>query len=128
MIMSHGSATGFIIKDNQMYSFVARQPILDDKLRTYAYELLFRKGLSNVFPNVSSEEATTSLLTEQFLNQPIESLVGDKIAFINFPYSLIIDGLASSLPRNKVVIEILEDATPNEALLESVKELKRCNS
>ena len=127
MIMSHGSATGFVIKDNQMYSFVARQPILDDKLRTYAYELLFRKGLSNVFPNVSSEEATTALLTEQFLNQPIESLVGDKIAFINFPYSLIIDGLAGSLPRNKVVIEILEDATPNEALLESVKELKRCN-
>lgn len=108
-----------------MYSFVARQPILDTKKRTYAYELLFRKGLTNAFPNVSSEEATTSLLSEQFLNQPIESLVGDKVCFVNFPYSLIIDGLANSLPRDKVVIEILEDANPNQILLESIKELKK---
>lgn len=110
-----------------MYSFVARQPILDAKMKTYAYELLFRKGLTNAFPNVSSEEATTSLLAEQFINQPIENLVGDKIAFVNFPYSLIIEGLASSLPRNKVVIEILEDATPNKELLASIKELKNFN-
>ena len=110
-----------------MYTFVARQPILDAKMKTYAYELLFRKGLTNAFPNVSSEEATTSLLAEQFINQPIENLVGDKIAFVNFPYSLIIEGLASSLPRNKVVIEILEDATPNKELLASIKELKNFN-
>ncbi len=107
-----------------MYSFVARQPILDAKMRTYAYELLFRQGLSNAFPNISSEKATITLLEEQFLSQPIESLVGDKISFVNFPYSLIIEGIIDSLPPQKVVIEILEDASPNDKLLESVIGLK----
>lgn len=107
-----------------MYSFVARQPILDSRMRTYAYELLFRQGLTNAFPNISSEKATISLLSEQFLSQPIESLVGDKISFVNFPYSLIVAGIIDSLPPKKVVIEILEDAAPNDTLLESVKVLK----
>ncbi|MBQ8707003.1 MAG: HDOD domain-containing protein [Succinivibrionaceae bacterium] len=108
-----------------MYSFVARQPILDAKMRTYAYELLFRQGLSNAFPNISSEKATITLLEEQFLSQPIESLVGDKISFVNFPYSLIIEGIIDSLPPKKVVIEILEDASPNDTLLNSVISLKQ---
>lgn len=110
-----------------MYSFVAKQPILDAKMRTYAYELLFRQGLTNAFPNISSEKATMTLLEEQFLSQPIESLVGDKISFVNFPYSLIVEGLIDSLPASKVVIEILEDASPNETLLNSVISLKERN-
>ena len=110
-----------------MYSFVAKQPILDAKMRTYAYELLFRQGLTNAFPNISSEKATMTLLEEQFLSQPIESLVGDKISFVNFPYSLIVEGLIDSLPPSKVVIEILEDASPNETLLNSVISLKERN-
>lgn len=68
-----------------MYSFVARQPILDTKQKTVAYELLFRQGLTNAFPKISSEQATTTLISEQFLNQPLESLVGESLAFINFP-------------------------------------------
>lgn len=109
---------------SESFSFVARQPILNEKKETYAYELLFRQGLTNVFPQISSEKATTTLLAEQFLSQPIESLVGDKISFINFPYSLILDGIISTLPKDTVVIEILEDATPNQELLKSVKQLK----
>lgn len=35
-----------------MYSYVARQPILDRELNTQAYELLFRDSLDNVFPAI----------------------------------------------------------------------------
>lgn len=108
-----------------MYSFVARQPILDRKMKTYAYELLFRQGLTNAFPQISSEKATTTLLSEQFLSQPIDSLVGDKICFINFPYSLIVEGIIDSLPPQKIVVEILEDASPNDTLLESIISLRK---
>jgi c-di-GMP-related signal transduction protein len=108
-----------------MYSFVARQPILDQHQRPVAYELLFREGLSNQFPNVTAEHATTSLIAEQFLSQPIQQLVGEHACYINFPYSLILNGLADSLPIEQVVIEILEDAEPDEKLLECVKRLKR---
>lgn len=95
-----------------MYSFVARQPILDQHQRPVAYELLFRQGLSNHFPNISAEQATTLLIAEQFLSNPLQQLVGEHPCYINFPYQLLINGLADALPADRVVIEILEDAEP----------------
>ncbi|MGN1392900.1 MAG: EAL and HDOD domain-containing protein [Succinivibrionaceae bacterium] len=109
-----------------MYSFVAKQPILNTKKKTVAYELLFRNGLTNAYPKgISSIEATASIITEQFLSHPIEKLVGDCLCFINFPYSLIVENLVDFLPIDQVVIEILEDCEPNDTLLASVKELKK---
>jgi len=107
-----------------MHSFVARQPILDRQLRPVAYELLFRQGLENQFPDISAELATTTLIAEQFLSQPIQKLVGEQLCFINFPYSLLLEGMADSLPVDRVVIEILEDAEPDEPLLACVRRLK----
>ena len=61
-----------------MYSFVAKQPILNTMRETVAYELLFRNGLSNGFPKgISAEQATTTLISEQFLDQSITKLVGN---------------------------------------------------
>lgn len=108
-----------------MYSYVARQPILDRDLNTYAYELLFRDSLNNVFPSISSRQATSSLVVEQFLQQNIDQLLGGRPCFINFPHSLLLDGLAECLPPEKVVIEILEDAPPDDALLDKVKQLHK---
>lgn len=95
-----------------MYSYVARQPILDRELNTHAYELLFRDSLDNVFPPISSQQATARLVVEQFLQQNIDQLLGGRPCFINFPHSLLLEGLAECLPPEKVVIEILEDADP----------------
>ncbi|MGN5136882.1 EAL and HDOD domain-containing protein [Aeromonas sp. 164P] len=108
-----------------MYSYVARQPILDKDLNTYAYELLFRDSLNNVFPSISSQLATSRLVVEQFLQQNIDQLLGGRSCFINFPHSLLLDGLAECLPPDKVVIEILEDASPDDALLEKVTQLHK---
>ncbi|WP_322864475.1 EAL and HDOD domain-containing protein [Aeromonas allosaccharophila] len=106
-----------------MYSYVARQPILDRDLNTHAYELLFRDSLNNVFPSISSQQATSRLVVEQFLQQNIDQLLGGRPCFINFPHSLLLEGLAECLPPEKVVIEILEDSPPDDALLEKVKQL-----
>ncbi len=108
-----------------MYSYVARQPILDRDLNTHAYELLFRDSLNNVFPSISSQQATSRLVVEQFLQQNIDQLLGGRPCFINFPHSLLLEGLAECLPPEKVVIEILEDSPPDDALLEKVKQLHK---
>ncbi|EKK4066557.1 signal transduction protein, partial [Cronobacter sakazakii] len=50
-----------------MYSFIARQPIFDASLNTVAYELLYRDGLTNAFPPVTAEFATSQLLADHFL-------------------------------------------------------------
>ena len=94
-----------------MYSFVARQPILDQHQRPVAYELLFREGLSNQFPDVSAEHATTCLIAEQFLSQRIQQLVGEHACYINFPYSLILSGLADSLPVDQAEKQRLSSGT-----------------
>ena len=39
--------------------FVARQPILDTKLRTFGYELLFRDGVDNLFSEVDGDTASS---------------------------------------------------------------------
>lgn len=108
-----------------MYSYVARQPIIKCDLSTYGYELLFRDSMNNIFPKISSQQATSILLVEQFLQQNIDLLLQGHICFINFPRSLLLEGVAECLPSDKVVIEILEDAVPDDALLEKVKTLHK---
>nr|UKE83784.1 hypothetical protein KXZ65_22960 [Pectobacterium sp. PL152] len=96
-----------------MYSFVARQPILNNHLQTVAYELLFRMDITNKFPDVSPEFATAQLISDQFLTNPLtKSVVEEQPYYINFPHQLLISGQAEVLPQEKVVIEILENSPP----------------
>ncbi|MEH4660157.1 hypothetical protein [Phytobacter diazotrophicus] len=106
-----------------MDSFVARQPIFDRDLHTVAYELLFRSGMNNYFPNVPADYATSQMISDQFLGIPTFRFVGENISYINFPYQMIVQGMADILPRERVVIEILEDAVPDDALFEAVRYL-----
>jgi EAL and modified HD-GYP domain-containing signal transduction protein len=101
-----------------MFSFVARQAIFDNKLNTVGYELLFRDSMVNRFPDVSSEQATTQLIEEQFFKNENNSV------YVNFPHQLLVDGLAETLPKDRVIIEILETASPDHRLLETVKRMQ----
>ncbi|MEN0582974.1 MULTISPECIES: EAL domain-containing protein [unclassified Kosakonia] len=106
-----------------MYSFVARQAIFDKQLNTVGYELLFRNSMDNRFPDISAEQATTQLIEEQFLSAPVGRKSDNSTVYVNFPYQLLVEGLAETLPVNRVVIEILEDAEPDLKLLETVKRM-----
>ncbi|MCW2477099.1 EAL and HDOD domain-containing protein [Candidatus Symbiopectobacterium sp. NZEC151] len=108
-----------------MYSFVARQPILNKNLQPVAYELLFRDGIRNAFPDVTPEYATAQIITEQFLTNSLSRLVDDHISYINVPHQMLTNGLVEALPPEKVVLEILENAPPDDTLLASVKRLKK---
>ncbi|WP_251388820.1 hypothetical protein [Pectobacterium atrosepticum] len=68
-----------------MYSFVARQPILNQHRQTVAYELLFRMDITNKFPDVSPEFATAQLISDQFLTNPLARSVVEQPYYINFP-------------------------------------------
>lgn len=106
-----------------MYSFVARQAIFDNQLNTVGYELLFRNSMDNRFPDMSAEQATTQLIEEQFLSAPVGRKSDNSTVYVNFPYQLLVEGLAETLPINRVVIEILENAEPDLKLLETVKRM-----
>ena len=70
-----------------MYAYVARQPILSRKKQTIGYELLFRDGESNAFPNIEANQATSRLLVENFMSTGCNPALESPRSFINFPQS-----------------------------------------
>lgn len=105
-----------------MYFYAARQPILDREKKLFAYELLFRDSLDNVFPNIDENEATTKLIEGSQLG--LADITGDKPAFINFTLDTLQKRYATMLNKEQVVVEILETVQPGKRLLAIVKELK----
>jgi len=55
--------------------FVARQPILNKKKKLFAYELLFRDGLSNAFPEMDGDMASSKLVAGSFLSFGLDELL-----------------------------------------------------
>lgn len=107
-----------------MYFYAARQPILDVDKNLYAYELLFRDGVDNVFPGIDEDEATSRIIEGSQFNLGIEHLTGNKPAFINFTLDTILKNYPTMVPPASLVVEILETVQPGKKLLESVISLK----
>jgi len=97
--------------------FVARQPILSRGKKTYGYELLFRDGLTNSFPEIDGETASSKVLTNSFFSIGMDQLVLEKKAFINFTQGLLTKKIPMMFPKEKIVIEILEDVEPTEEVI-----------
>jgi len=51
-----------------MFAYIARQAILNRDKELYAYELLFRDGEENCFPDIQPDEATSKILTDSHLD------------------------------------------------------------
>jgi EAL and modified HD-GYP domain-containing signal transduction protein len=95
--------------------FVARQPIFKRNKEVFAYELLFRSGLTNYFdPLQDGEEATSKVITNSFLLIGIATITEGKKAFINFSEEMLLQGYPSLFPKEIAVVEVLETvgATP----------------
>lgn len=104
------------------YSYIARQPILNSEQNTVGYELLFRDGPNNTFPDIDPELATQRLLSEHFLATHY-STIGDKLAFVNFPYQSLVNLIPTLFPKDNLVIEILETCEPTQELLHAVRKM-----
>lgn len=107
-----------------MFFYAARQPIFDQNKQLYAYELLFRDSLENVFPNVDGDIATSKIIEASQFNLGLEDFTGQYPAFINFSQELLLKNFPLLLPKEQVVIEILETARPTKSLLRAVQDLK----
>lgn len=110
-----------------MYTtYVARQPILNAKRHTLGYELLFRDGEKNAFPEyMDADRATYRLIVENFLSLGTNPRIARSRCFINFPHKSLIRRLPLTLPREQIVVEILETCQPTDDLFEAVQELSQ---
>ncbi len=101
--------------------FIARQPILDRGLETVGYELLFRNSWTNSF-NADGEVASRHVI-DTSLAFGFESLVANKIAFVNCTYDLITQEMPVLLPR-ATVLELLENIQVDAPFVEACKKLR----
>src|SRR6202161_1544691 len=103
--------------------FIARQPIFDDKLKLFGYELLFRASSENVFRPYKA--ASEILIVDSTSLFGLQSLTGHAKAFVNLDLLALQRGTARLLPPNQIVLEILESITPTKEVVQLCAEL--CN-
>src|SRR5580658_7834691 len=101
-----------------MEVFVARQAIFDRQRQLYAYELLYRSDAArNEFDGTDAGAATRQVISSTMLSIGLENILCGKKAFLNFDHRLLSDGMHMSLPRQAIVIEILESVQPTADLI-----------
>ena len=102
-----------------MKVYSARQAILNRKENVVAYELLYRGGPENIFPNIDPHKATSKLVMRTHLSQGLSVVTSGKPALINFSEESILTGLPLILPPKEVMIEILETVTPSDEVYQA---------
>jgi c-di-GMP-related signal transduction protein len=108
-----------------MEIYVARQPIFNKDKKLYGYELLFRDGFSNAFPDIDDDTATSKLLSNSFFSIGMNQLTSGKTAFINFPQRLLLNKMPLMFPSEKMIVEILEDVDPNEQVISACDDIAK---
>jgi len=105
--------------------FVARQPIFDISKNVFAYELLFRTSMENFYDvRVGHDEAASRTISHSFSVIGFDTLTKNRRAFINFTKNLLLEGVPSLLPKEMVVVELLEDIEVDDAVVQACRRLK----
>jgi EAL and modified HD-GYP domain-containing signal transduction protein len=100
---------------------VGRQPIFDRKLQLAGYELLFRATPGTRAS--TGDEATARILEYALVDIGLDRLIGDARAFINMTRSFLLSPNLRLLPRERTVLEVLEDVEVDDQLVASLREL-----
>ena len=105
--------------------FVGRQPILSPKLKTIGYEVLYRN--CQIGQAIFQDEgvATATVLLNTYLDIGLEHVVGSHLAFLNIPQQFLLERFCEALPKNRVVLEILENVQPTPQVIEALTSLSQ---
>jgi EAL and modified HD-GYP domain-containing signal transduction protein len=102
--------------------YLGRQPILDRNQALFGYELLFRNA--PVGPaNVTNELTATAAVIAHASQLGMEKTIGDALGFVNVDASVLMTDIFSFLPREKVVLEIVDTMQATPQILTRMQEL-----
>lgn len=102
----------------------ARQPIFNRADVVYGYELLYRDVGTTAYAGTDGDAATSNVMIASFLSMGINELSGKRKAFINFTENMLLLEVATLFPKDQIVVEILEDVQPTEAVVDACRKLK----
>ncbi len=108
-----------------MEVFLARQPIFTPKKKLFGYELLFRLGLENAFPDIDGDIATSKVLENTFFSFELKEVLGNKPGLINFTKKLILQQTPLLFPPQHIIIEVLENIEPDKEVIAALELFKK---
>lgn len=104
--------------------FLSRQPILDRRRRVIAYELLHRRGREDEAQVSDDGAATARVMRHMLRDLGVETVLGRCHGFINVDAEMLMSTRIEALPRERVVLELLETVEVDDALLSRCRALK----
>jgi len=102
---------------------IGRQQILDKNLNTVAYEILFRGAEFDVSKPKEAYSATNQVLADIILEIGLQNITGNAKAFINFTEQHLLDKTPLNLPKERIVVEVLENVSVTPQLIQTLTEL-----
>lgn len=104
--------------------YLARQSILDRNQDLYAFELLFRSGDSNAARFTDGARATATVMQHALNEFGLDAVLGKFKGFINLDETMLMSDLIELLPKDRVVLEVLETVPLTDRVVKRLTELK----
>jgi c-di-GMP phosphodiesterase len=102
--------------------FLARQPILNRDQDLVAYELLFRSAAAGP-ANVTDDLSATASVIAHASELGMENVIGASLGYINVDAAVLMSDFVQFLPKEKVILEILETVEVTGHVVDRVREL-----
>lgn len=113
------------MEQSEQKYLIGRQPILNRDEQICAYELLFRSAQSLTEANVSdASQATASVILNTMAGFGVKQILGKHLGFINLELDILMSDSLELLPKEMVVLELLETLEVTPTLIKRCRELK----
>jgi EAL and modified HD-GYP domain-containing signal transduction protein len=104
--------------------FVARLPILNRDRRVFGYELLFRAS-QHADPGAGALDYTVArVISDALLSIGLDTLTDGRRAFVGVSRRLLLEGIPSVLPPERVVLELAADIEADTEVVTACKALR----
>jgi c-di-GMP-related signal transduction protein len=105
--------------------FLGRQPILDRSQQIVGFELLFRSAAGLQFANfLDIQFASASVILNALSDFGFQDVLGRHLGFFNVTRNMLMSDAMELLPKERVVIELLEMIMADEEVVERCRSLK----
>ena len=106
-------------------TFIGRQPLFDRRLDVVGYEILLRGAFDHAETVAGDENrATSDAILNTFTDFDLEDILGGRRALISLTRDLILEGIPTLLPPERVIVEVVETANVDDLLVTALHRLR----
>ncbi|MFP5390847.1 MAG: EAL and HDOD domain-containing protein [Gammaproteobacteria bacterium] len=117
---SDGGARTLQVRD----FYLGRQPIIDRRQSLFGYEMLFRRA-EVAQAHIESDLSATATVIAHTAQLGLDRVIGAAQGFLNVDAAVLASDIFGFLPRDQVVLEIVETMAVTGHVLARIGELKR---